>query len=472
VDGLGGKLHSLTDVLKKTLFFFEELSVAEVVPHVHRRMLRDYTQDQVEEKVLLCLRQNPCFDYNERGLWSLNLEGGRDNDQFYSMLLRKQQPVSVKEVLKTGLGAKNKKKTKPLVSGEASLISDGRFIQLESGLWGLTEWEVEAGQYSLKQLIIKAHKKHPGGLSSQQIFEIVNSWRGTSLKAVDGVLNKFPYFEAIGDGIWAYSPSIQVAYEEMMKRFLSSVNRQREKWQRDRLRWKKKTESMERQVYEVSSAHREVAAALAVRLEEAGQHDYLVTQMAEKDLLLSLRKKEIYRYREHVSRLESKANSILHQCRLWVRRAREAEGEKEKYREALNKNQASLEALFTKLQQYKEKDRENKIRLAELKERSSEKTAELQSEIVDLRQKLEKTVENSNLENKRRLEEISILSNDLKISLEGSEEAKRSLRFVQQELARARSRLSSVEESIKSPLVKGLIKIISFFTGSPKGDIS
>ena len=469
---MGGKLHSLTDVLKKTLFFFEELSVAEVVPHVHRRMLRDYSQEQVEEKVLLCLRQNPCFDYSEKGLWSLNLEGGRDNDQFYSLLLRKQQPVSVKEVLKTGIGPKNKKKTKPLVSGEASLISDGRFIQLESGLWGLTEWEVEAGQYSLKQLVIKAHKKHPGGLSAQQIFEIVNSWRETSLKAVEGVLNKFPYFEAIGDGIWAYSPSIQVAYEEMMKRFLSSVNRQREKWQRDRLRWKKKTESMERQVYEVSSAHREVAAALAARIEEAGQHDYLVTQMAEKDLLLSLRKKEIYRYREHVSRLESKANSILHQCRLWVRRAREAEGEREKYREVLNKNQASLEALFTKLQQYKEKDRENKIRLAELKERSAEKTAELQSEIVDLKQKLEKTVENHAIENKRHMEEIGILSNDLKTSLESSEEAKRSLRFLQQELARARSRLSSIEESIKSPLVRGMIKILSFFSNSNKSEVS
>ncbi|MCL5057551.1 MAG: phage-shock protein [Actinobacteria bacterium] len=469
---MGGKLHSLTDVLKKTLFFFEELSVAEVVPHVHRRMLRDYSQDQVEEKVLLCLRQNHCFDYNEKGLWSLNLEGGRDNDQFYSLLLRKQQPVSVKEVLKTGLGPKNKKKTKPLVSGEASLISDGRFIQLENGLWGLTEWEVEAGQYSLKQLVIKAHKKHPGGLSAQQIFEIVNSWRETGIKAVEGVLTKFPYFEEIGDGIWAYSSSIQVAYEGMMKRFLSSVNRQREKWQRDRLRWKKKTESIERQVYEVSCAHREVAAALAARLEEAGQHDYLVTQMAEKDLLLSLRKKEIYRYREHVARLESKASSILHQCRLWVRRAREAEGERERYREVLNKNQASLEALFTKLQQYKEKDRENKVRLAELKDRSAEKTAGLQSEIVDLRQKLEKSVESHALENKRHMEEISILSNDLKTSLENSEEAKRSLRFLQQELAQSRSRLSSVEESIKSPLVRGLIKILSFFPSSKKGEAS
>jgi hypothetical protein len=468
VVGLAGKLHSLTDVLKKTLFFFEELSVAEMVPHVHRRMLRDYSQEQVEEKVLLCLRQNPCFDFDEKGLWSLNLEGNRDNDQFYSLLLRKQQPISVKEVLKTGIGPKNKKKTKPLVSGEASLISDGRFIQLESGLWGLTEWEVEVEQYSLKQLVIKAHKKHPGGLSAQQIFEIVNAWKQTSIKAVEGVLDKFPYFEEMGDGIWAYNASVQVAYEEMMKRFVASVNRQREKWQRDRLRWRKKTESLDRQLHEVHCAHKEVAAALAVKMEEAGQQDYLVTQMAEKDLLLSLRKKEIYRYREHVNRLESKANSILHQCRLWVKRAREAECEREKFREVLNKNQASLEALFTKLQQYKEKDRENKIRLAEIKERGAEKTAELQTEIVDLRQRLEKAVENHAMENKRHVEEISILSNDLKTALESSEEAKRSLRFLQQDLSRAKSQLCKVEESLKNPLVKALIKLLGFFSGTNK----
>lgn len=390
---MGGKLHSLTDVLKKTLFFFEELSVGEIVPHVHRKMLRDYAQQQVEEKVVLCLRQNSCFEYGGKGLWSLNLEGGRDNDQFYALLLKKQQPVSVKEILKSGISPRNKKKTKPPVAGEASLISDGRFIQLESGLWGLTEWEVEAEHYSLKQLVIKAHKKHPGGLSAQQIYEIVSSWRATEIKVIEGVLKKFPYFEEIGEGIWVYSPSIQMAYEEMMKRFLSSASRQRDKWHRDRLRWKKRIDSLERQLYEVNCAHREVAAALAARVEEAGQYDYMVTQMAEKDLLLSLRKKEIYRYREHVSKLESKANSILHQCRLWVKRAREAGADSEKFRDSLNKSQASLESLFTKLQQYKEKDRENKIKMAESKERHAEKVAELQSEIVDLRQKLEKAVE-------------------------------------------------------------------------------
>lgn len=461
---MAGKLHSLTDVLKKTLFFFEELSVSEMVPHVHRKMLRDYSQEKVEEKVVLCLRQNACFEFSQKGLWGLNLEGNRDNDQFYSVLLRRQQPMSIREVLRTGANSKSKKKVKPLVSGEASLISDGRFIQLENGYWGLTEWEVEVGQYSLKQLAIKAHKVHPGGLSVQQAYEIINSWRPTTAKAVETILKKFNFFEEIGEGLWVYNPTVQVAYEDMMKRFIPSLNRMRVKWQRERQRWKKKIEVVERQLGEVNGAYRETAAALAARVEEAGQYDYMVTQMAEKDLLLSLRKKEIYRYREHVGKLEAKANSILYQCRLWVKRARDAEDEKERLKEALNKNQSSLEALFTKLQQYKEKDRENKIRYAEIKENHANKTAELQSEIVELKQKLEKNVESNKQQEKRYREEINILSNDLKEALETGEEGKRSLRFLQQELSQTRAELRKVEESIRSPLVRTVIKLISLIS--------
>jgi len=469
---MAGKLHSLTDVLKKTLFFFEELSVAEMVPHVHRKMLKDYSQEQVEEKVVLCLRQNSCFVINPRGLWGLNLEGDRDNDQFYAVLLKRQQPMSIREVLRTGTSSKTKKKTKPLVSGEASLITDGRFIQLENGHWGLTEWEVEAGQYSLKQLVIKAHKVHPGGLSVQQVYEIVNNWRPTTVRAVEEIQKKFSFFEDIGEGIWVYNPSVQIAYEEMMKRFIGSLSRMKDKWRRDRQRWYGKSELLERQINEINSAYKETAAALALKMEEVSQQDYLVTQMAEKDLLLSLRKKEIYRYREHVGKLEAKSNSILHQCRLWVRRAREAEEEKTRLKEALNKNQSSLEALFTKLQQYKEKDRENKIKLAETKEFNANKTAELQTEIVELRQKLEKSVESHKLEEKRYRQEINILGNDLKEALERSEEAKRSMRFMQQELSHTRSELRKVEATIKSPLVRAMIKLLGFITGNSKYEAS
>lgn len=469
---LAGKLHSLTDVLKKTLFFFEDLSVAEMVPHVHRKMLKDYLREQVEEKVILCLRQNSCFTFKEKGLWSLNLEGNRDNDQFYSVLLRRQQPISIREVLRKGVNSRNRKKVNLLVSGEASLISDGRFIQLENGYWGLTEWEVEAEQYSLKQLVIKAHKVHPGGLSVQQVFEIVNSWKKTTSKSIEGVLKKFPFFDEIGDGIWVYNPSVQVAYEELTKKFLLSLNSQRELWHRDRNKWKKKIELMEGQLYEISCAHKEAAAALAMKIEEVGQHEFIKTQMAEKDLLLSLRKKEIFRYKEHVTKLESKANSILYQCRLWVKKAREAVDEKSNLTEALNKNHASLEALFTKLQQYKEKDRENKAKLAEVKERYTNTNAELQTEILELKQKLDKLVSGHVQEDKRYREEISTLSNDLKEALESCEEAKRSVRFLQQELSKIRKEYKKIEENIRSPLVRVLIKVMNYISGLKKTEAS
>lgn len=462
---LSGKLHSLTDVLKKTIFFFEEMTIAEMVPHVHRKMLRDYTQEQVEEKIFLCLRQNPCFVFNQNNLWSLNLEGNRDNDQFYAVLLKRQQPISMREVLKSGINSRTKKqKTKLLVSGEAALVSDGRFIQLDNGHWGLTEWEVETGQYSLKQLVIKAHKVHPGGLSVQQTFEIVGNWRQVTMESVEAILKKFPYFEETGDSIWVYNAGIHVAYEQILKKFLAVINKQKQLWHNDRSRWRMKMESRDKQLREMNQAHQEVAAALALKAETAGQHEYMITQMAEKDLLLSLRKKEIFRYREHLAKLESKANSILHQCRLWVKKARGLEEEKNKLKEALGKSQSSLETLFTKLQQYKEKDRENKLTIAEMKERTANKTAALQSEIIELKQRNEKLNENLIFKEKSYRKEINVLGNDLKEALERYEEARRSAKYFQEELALANANLRRMEESIKSPVIKTIIKIFNFIT--------
>ncbi|MQL51204.1 phage-shock protein [Desulfofundulus thermobenzoicus] len=458
-----GKLHSLTDVLKKTLFFFDSLTVTELVPYVHRRMLRDYTLTQVEEKVALCLRQHACFYMDNQNAWHLDLEGERENDGFYSLLLKKQQPLSIRELKSS---ASRNKKNRHLVADEARLISDGRFIQLDNGSWGLTEWEVESGQYALKHLVIKALKSHPTGLSQQQIYELVSLWRSTTLPAVEGVLRKFPYFEVVGEGVWTYNPVVRAAYEALTRRYLGALNRQKLRWHRDRERWRKKVVMLDRQLQEVTAAHREAAAALAQRADELSQHEYLVTQMAEKDLLLSLRKKEIFRYREHINKLEAKANSILHQCRLWVKRARDGEQEIAHLRQTLAKNQASLESLFTKLQQYKERDRENKGKLAELKERHANRVAELQTEIVELRQKLERTQDLA-LQGERQLrEEINSLSNDLKDALEKGEEARRSLRFIQKELSRCQEEYRRLQGRLKNPLVRLAVRICSWFDGS------
>lgn len=457
---MGGRLNSLTDVLKKTLFFFEALSVAELAPHVQRRMLKDYSLAQVEEKVGLCLNQNPCF-YKEKDNWRLNLEGSGENDQFYSLLLKKGQPQNLREVLKSANS--KKKKAKKLLSEEAGLISDGRFIQLDNGYWGLTEWEVESSHYSLKHLIIKAMKIHPGGLSMPQLHQLINNWRHTEQKAIEGVLRKFPYFEMAGEGVWSYNPTARIIYEEQLKKFLLAVSKQKVRWHRDRAKWRGKLDTMQKQVLEAVAGQKEAAAALAEKMEMAGQHEYLLTQMAEKDLLLSLRKREILRYREHLKKLESKANSILHQCRLWVRRAREAQDEVIKLKDLLGKNQGNLEGLFTKLQQYKEKDRDNKARLAELKEQHGFRVAELQTEIVELRQKLERERVTAAHEQRMLQEEIKNLSNDLKKALRVEEDLQRSYLLAQQEVAAAREEYKELEKKTRNPLVRLILKLTSVF---------
>ncbi len=457
---MGGKLNSLTDVLKKTLFFFEALSVAELAPHVQRRMLKDYSLPQVEERVNLCLKQNQCF-YKEKDNWRLNLEGNKDNDQLYSLLLKKGQPLNLREFFKNG--SSKKKKAKMILAGETCLIIDGRFIQLDNGCWGLTEWEVETSHYSLKNLLIKAMKIHPGGLSIKQLHKLINSWRITDEKTIEIVLKKFPYFEMAGGEVWSYNPTARILYEELLKKFLGAVGRQKLRWRRERTRWQSKFDTMRMRMQEAMSGQREAAASLAEKMELTGQREYLLTQMAEKDLLLSLRKREILRYREHIRKLEAKANSILYQCRLWVKRTKERQDEVVKIKELLGKNQGSMEGLFIKLQRYKEKDRENKIGTAELKEQHGIKVAELQNEIVDLRQRLERERLSASLEMRRLQEEINALSNDLKKALRQEDEMQRTQFIARQELAAAKEECENLEAQFNNPLVLFAIKFCAFF---------
>ncbi|MDD4169107.1 MAG: phage-shock protein [Desulfotomaculaceae bacterium] len=457
---MGGRLNSLTDVLKKTLFFFESLTVPELTPYVHRKMLKDYSLPQVEEKVNLCLSQHPCFS-QDKDNWHLNLEGLRENDQFYSLLLKKGQPQNLRELTKRANN--RKRKTKSLLAEEVLLISDGRLVQLDNGYWGLTEWAVEANHYSLKHLLVKAMKMHPGGLSIQQIQDVINSWRSTETKTIEGVLRKFPYFELVGEEVWSYNPTAHLLYEHILRRFLNLIGKQKLRWRQDRSRWKDKIESMQSSLREAVSGQREVAAALAEKMELAGQHDYLLTQMAEKDLLLSLRKREILRYREHIKKLESKSNCILYQCRLWVKKARDTQEDLVKMKVLLLKNQNSQEALFIKLQQYKGKDRENKSNLRELKENHATKVAELQTEIVELKQKLERERAAALLEERRMMEEISKLSSDLKKVLRAEEEHQRAQFMAKQELAATKDGFKVLEEKLKNPLVKLIISISSLF---------
>lgn len=460
---MDGNLHSLTDVLKRTLFFFDNLSTRDLAPYVRRKMLQDLSLDQVEEKVDLCVKQHSCFAHDGKKLWHLDMEGNRENDQFYHLLLKKKEPISLWEVLKSNQN--KKKKLRRMIAEEANLISDGRFVQLSNGTWGLTEWDLNAGEYPLKNLVIKAFLLHPGGLSLPQVVSVVEKWRDASEVSVAAILHKYPYFERQGENVWLYNQAAHRVYEEVMRKYLGILREQKKRWYWEREQWHKKYTVLKQEAEEVSAAQRESAAAMAAQVLVRDQNDHLAAQLSEKDLLLSLRKKEILYYQDQVRRLEAKAASLLHQCRLWVKRARDGEAASADTNNALDTSRADLESMFTKLQQAKEKYREAKARLAELKEDQATRVAVIQGEIIELREQAEK----ARLAHKRReryLEgEIERLQGDLKNSLDAGEELQRSTRFMQQEMTRTRQAYRHLEKQLSRPLVRLVIRLSQGLSG-------
>ncbi|MEW6770937.1 MAG: phage-shock protein [Bacillota bacterium] len=455
-----GRLYSLTDLLKRTLYFFEVLPAKEIASYVRRKMLRDFPLQEVEEKVLLCLKQHSCFYCDEKNRWYLNAEGFRSNDPFYHLLLKRQQPLSLWELRREEKD--KRKKAKKLFAEEANLISDGRFVQLDTGMWGLTEWDLDAGQYPLKFLVLKVLRAHPGGLSLNQIVEAVNFWRPVTPQVVEGVLRRFPFFEQQGD-TWSYSAAAQVAYDAVMKRFLGLLREQKQRHNAEREAWQKRFLSLKMQLKELSAAQQQAAAALAAQARYREEYENLSTQFSEKELLLTLRKRELIYYREQVKKLENKAQSILHQCRLWVGRARE--GEKEVARlevlvEELNATVADLRAQVGKEQ---EKSREAKAKLAEFREQYGNQLASLQREVIDWKQKAEQTAARAAENERRLLAENARLAGELQKVLGAGQELERDYRFLQQECSRLREEYRQLERRLKHPLVRFVSRISLFF---------
>ncbi len=69
------------------------------------------------------------------------------------------------------------------------------------------------------------------------------------------------------------------------------------------------------------------------------------------------------------------------------------------------------------------------------------------------------------------MEEISVLSNDLKKSLKTEEEMQRSYLMAQQELAATQEGYKRLERYMKNPLVLLVLKISSFFNRYSKQSI-
>lgn len=458
---VSGKLSSLTDELKKTLYFFTGITAEEASPYVHQKMLRDYSSAQVLEKVNLCLKQNSCFYQDEFNLWYLNTEGSTENDSFYKTLLKKKEPVSLREVSKNSKAKKTKTTIK--IAEEAALLVDGRFVQLESGNWGLTEWYFEPAQYTVKHLLIKSLQMQQHGATLSHLYETINAWRPVTKDTLQQIILKYPYIEEISDSTYRYDKRLHVIHDKMVSRYLDILRRQKQKWSYEREKWQIRFSNLKKQMDEVSTAQREAAAALAERVVMMDQFHNISTQLSEKDLLLSMRKKEILRYREQLAKLESKANSILHQCRLWVRRSKDKEFEIEALKKYNEKNQSSLEIMFTKLHQYKEKDRDNKAKIAELKDHYTTRIAELQTEIVDLKQRLERARENNELEERRFYSDLNNMSNDLKEALDREEELQKAIRLLEHELERSKEEKRRLNHQLQPLPVRIVLRICHLF---------
>lgn len=457
---MNGRLYSLTDVLKRTLYFFEALSVKEIAPYVRRKMLRDLPLYEVEKKVELCLKQHSCFQCDKKKQWRLNAEGFRTNDPFYHLLLKRQQPLSLWELRREEKGKKSK--NKKLFGNEANLISDGRFIQLDTGMWGLTEWEIGAEQYPLKYLVLKVLRAHPGGLSSSQIVEAVNFWQPVTLQAVEGVLRRFPFFEHQGE-TWSYSAVAHATYDAVMKRLLELLREQKQRHCAEREAWQRRCAALKTQLDEVTAAQQQAAAALAVQARYRDDCENLSSQLSEKELLLALRKRELIYYREQIRKLENKAQSILHQCRLWVNRTREGQKEIEYLRSVNEDLGNTVKDLKARLVQERDKDRENRRKVTQMRDQYATQVARLQRELIDLKQKLDQNGARAAENERRLLAENARLSGELQRALNAGQDLERDYRLLQRELDRLREEYRQVERRLKHPLVRFILRIRLFF---------
>ena len=145
-----GKIDSLTDLLKLRLFEYSPQAVDELVAEARQRLLTNQLPAKVQKNVNRCLTKNPCFRSEGKGLWCLRLDGLKDNDAGHRLLQAHGDALRLHEI-----NQELKEAGKPEIPGEQKLVSDGRFIRLKDGRWGLIHWsyiepepalEVEKGQ--------------------------------------------------------------------------------------------------------------------------------------------------------------------------------------------------------------------------------------------------------------------------------------------------------------------------------------
>lgn len=466
--------YFISSLLKKTLFFFKQMTYLEIYAYAKKNMKGMMPEKELEEKIKQCLKESQCFIKTEKEQWEVSLEGIRKNDAFYNHLLKKQSPVFLKEANKKG--SKGKKKAKPMAE-ESSLGVDGRFVCLDKECWGLTEWEVKMADFPLKQLIIKILKEHEGGLSLAQIEEKLVSFKSFEVKALESLLSKFPYFKPNGAGIFSYDFNVHLAYESVMNKFLASLQNQKDKWLKEKDSLLNEQNHIKNQLHEVEQSYRKTATALALKLEELGQQKELSSQIIEKDLLLSLRKKEILLYREQMDKLERKAENILSQCRIWVNRFKHREEENRKLSLILEDKVLELQAMSSELQEhrdkelsykkllqdYQEREQHNLVLMENLREEQFLKVSALQEEIGQLKSNLDKTLKMAILDEQNYKQELGQLQINLKEMKLRKNEAQRELRYVQEKVIKYQEEKRVLDDKMKNPLVQFSLWVSSLF---------
>lgn len=166
-----GKLDSLTDILKQRLFEYSPQSVEELVQEA-QSLLTNQTLAKIQKNVNRCLTKNPCFRSEGRGLWCLRLDGLKENDAVHRTLQAQGDALRLNEI-----NQKLKESGKLEIPGEQKLVTDGRFLRLKDGRWGLIHWayvEPESGEKTAKVKEVAAttsgnskFKDRPGSNGSQ-----------------------------------------------------------------------------------------------------------------------------------------------------------------------------------------------------------------------------------------------------------------------------------------------------------------
>ncbi|MBS3968868.1 MAG: hypothetical protein KGZ94_01995 [Clostridia bacterium] len=445
------KLHSLVDLLKKNLYFAEGLTVIELTRYIQRKMLQDYTFQQAQSFVNSCLHQCACFYSCDDYIWYMDKQGLRENDQFFNMLFKHQRPLKFSSTT----SAKKSRKNTKVVSHPTNLNSDGRFVQLEGGNWGLTDWEVDVNDYRLRHVIIKVLYKNTNGLTYDEIQDKVETWKKACPCAVRDLLHKYPYFRKQDDK-WLYFAEARSTYEKTLEKYLKTLNRQQLKHLSQKHKLSEKIKNQELQFREIYAAKKQIAASLAEKNQNMEDYDHLIQRFAEKDLLLSLRKRELYRVKEEKQKAEKKADSILYQCRLWVNKAKLKEQENEKLALEINR-------LKDELAELTERERQLRYRFAQQKDKNATEKAEVIRENVNLKHQLEKIITKAKNEEREFKNEIGKLTAELRRIIQESEERRYSMEMLELEFHDLRKENRMLKASTRHPLVRFSLKIAAFF---------